>query len=297
MKLPLFLPAVGSAGNEGPAMHVDARWRPIIEPITTLKDAIDRVVFRDNAGRLDLDQADIDCLVKHGLDAVAMQSADRWNATRMAGHGDQLLTMLLGNIILAKPPANQDYSPFHAAVPPWTTLGWVRKTPYLRPVPLNNEEIEAKLAFMRSDYERPINRCYGGIPLILAAEGKNRCVFHRALDIPQHVSVEFGRYPEPECMELQELHGFAQLLLLHVRTDLCGTVTCFLPFPKLSLPLLTAYGVPLARKHLHQLKLPFLTTMGGDGQFIKVHERYSWRTCFSAKRLWNALIWKSHHEL
>lgn len=233
--------AADAGANLG-LLNIDESWRPIVQPITHFKDAIDRVREGESA----IVDSDRELLKSYGINAAELRALPKGAfdgpARHLTAYPDGLAGFILGTF------GGAYSSPTTLAhVPAWATLGWLRKPGYLNASRPTSDEARGRLAKIyretRRDRKDGTVTCFGGIPLFVCGEGKNRGAFHRDHSFRQLVRIRLAPFPIADHLTLQRVAFHHDLLALHCRTAQGITETALLPFGSLSVPVLESYGV------------------------------------------------------
>lgn len=249
-----------SSTPENQPLLVDDTWRVVVEPITLLKDAVDRV--RDAEGheiaiRID-DRAR---LAAHNINADELRKFDK--------EGAGVLTEPISFVQLIMGPFIGTYESkiWQVRAPSWSVLGWQFKH-------LNkslSQEASPREYMEKVIEASPVKAtasCFGGIPLFISGEGKNRCSFHHQHELSQLVGIRLGPYPDARVLRLQSVAFVSDFVALHCYQN-GQKITALLPFPKLSIPLLEAHGVQKTPSTWFGLFWPWTT--------ILTNKRTKWR--------------------
>lgn len=146
----------------------------------------------------------------------------------------------------------QDRAVGWCAIPPWAVLGWVRKDGYETTVDMAPAQLQLKAA--QVDAQQPTERTttFGmeGIPLLWAAEGKNRTQLFRLANLPRNAPLLLYPRPRLERFLVRRLRLFPSIAVLEHHSGQRD----ILPFGDLSISLLAALGVrqvarPSVRAH------------------------------------------------
>lgn len=172
-------------------VHIDPSWRPILEEICLLKDALDHA-FRWH-GQGGNETWINDALRPHGLDLNDFAEGTKEDGPNLP---DSFLDLLLGKWV------------FHSTltpkvqmmeVPPWAVLGWVRKDEYRKTPSLPMEELKLKAVEVNDSCGATSNAdVWTGLPLYLAGEGKNRTQLHRLAEVDRLTRVSEHPFPDIE---------------------------------------------------------------------------------------------------
>lgn len=247
-------------------LPVDEGWRLIIEPITLFKDAVDRV--RDAEGKkTTIRSEDRKILAAHNVDANALREIDKARSGSLTGPMN-FVQLVLGPFI-----GEYGSTIGQIRIPSWSALGWQFK--YLNESALTEE---SAFKFLMQTIEPSLPRatatCFGGIPLFVSGEGKNRGSFHRRYEFNQLVEIRTGSYPDAHELRLQSVAFVCDFVALHCFQGRQKT-TALLPLPKLSVPLLEAYGVQWIPSPWFGLFLPWIDVLidSGDKWWVGYRER------------------------
>lgn len=216
-------------------LHIDERWREIIEPITLLKDAIDRVRHAEFGEKIAISNADSMLLKKHDIDAEELRKFEKPGTGKITG------PINFSHLIIGHFAGGWGSTINKVRIPPWSVLGWQRK--YLSN--LNHTKNDAaEYLKSRIELSQPVATatCIGGIPLFVSGEGKNRGTYHRRHNFDQLVNLRVASYPNASDLRLQRVALHPHLLVLHYYQNGIRSSN-LLPFPQLSMPILEAYGV------------------------------------------------------
>ncbi len=218
-----------------PVVHIDASWRPLIEEVCILKEAID-------LARMDLPIARRMSWVSEALHKVGIEVDDFEDKRISSGLGmpHSFMKLVMGSWCSYGEESSEIFRGL-AEMPEWAIVGWLRLEQYGRTSSLTQAMIVQKAKAVLAAYndrEKVLTYGFEGLPLMWAGEGKNRTQLFRLAGLARRS--ELILYPRPD------LSGFTGRRLLGKQgfTVLSGAgQTNVLPFGDLSRRLLTAMGV------------------------------------------------------
>ena len=206
-------------------------WRSLVEPLCELKEALDHAVRWPE--RMARHGRAAQVLSTHGL--TLQQAA----ALRTSHLPDRFARHLLGDWFAAtgEPVGTWERS----SLPPWCTLGWVRKDAYRLTPERPQARLRALVDELHADPEAMDATAHGlaGIPLFWAGEGKNRCQLYRLAGRARVGRLSLYPAPDLSAWRLAPVMGARHVVAL-IAPD--GRVQ-LLPFGRASRPLLLALGV------------------------------------------------------
>lgn len=219
-------------------VNIDDSWRPLLNEIVTLKDALDHVMLWKQDGESQE-------WLRNALEPFELAPSDFAPALPLLGPctPDLFVQMLLGGNFRRTVQAK------HKALmvlPPWAVLGWVRKNEYREMPMASREELLARVASIK-DWQRPgaypeeipHTEFWDGFPLFMAAEGKNRAQLHRLAGVDRMAPVV--------CMPFPSVEGFVARPMIGLPWAVVVESNAFparvLPFRRLTEPLVKKLGL------------------------------------------------------
>jgi hypothetical protein len=173
-------PILTSGPNDLCEVTVDERWRPLIEDVCILKEALDHAT---QLGITNENDEWVETVFKaHGLSTRHFAKACPSDGPQMPM---EFMRILLGTWFFehSRTCQDEDVLVTKASLPPWATVGWVRKTNYRKTLNLPPVQLIAAVQLSYTHSAETIG--YFGTPFFLASEGKNRTQLHRLANAPR----------------------------------------------------------------------------------------------------------------
>ncbi len=242
-RAPLAPPAISAMNDALPPLtlertgpFVPEAWRSLVEPLCELKEALDHAVrWPDNTPpRSRVAQV----LAWHGL---TPQQAASLKTSHLPDH---FARHLLGDWFRAVGEPVGTWA--RTSLPPWCTLGWVRKDAYRLTPERPQARLRAMVDEIHADDAAMDATAHGleGVPVFWAGEGKNRCQLYRLAGRARVGRLTLYPTPDLSTWRMAPVLG-AQHVVALIRPD--GHVQ-LLPFGRISRPLLKALGVGWTRR-------------------------------------------------
>ncbi|WP_295551009.1 hypothetical protein [uncultured Pseudacidovorax sp.] len=206
-------------------------WRPLIEPVCELKEALDHAVRWPDSTPARGRAAQV--LALHGM---TLQQAAALKTSHLP---DRFARHVLGDWFAASGEPVGTWA--RTSLPHWCTLGWVRKDAYRVTPDRPQARLRALVDELHADDGAMDATAHGlsGIPIFWAGEGKNRCQLYRLAGRARVGRVTLYPAPDLSAWCLAPVLGARHMVAL-IAPD--GRVQ-LLPFGRASKPLLSALGV------------------------------------------------------
>ncbi len=218
-------------GKDVHVLRVNERWRQIIEPVTMLKERLDRVLNSNawNAG--EVTSEDVEWAKREGFDLENSPSGTGVCPVRYA-------RWIVGSSL----QSGETMSSVLTRVPSWSAIGWRRRRHAAK------DEADARSRRARLDTDTAAGNDGTGdwlqpLPLVICGEGKHRAQMHALYFTDMLVNLRVQRLPATQSLRLRRVLGAPRLLALQHRKHDGRWMTSLLPFPELSQPLFEAIGV------------------------------------------------------
>lgn len=213
---------------------VDAAWKPLLNEMCVLKEALDHATrWHGKGGNAPWVDA---ALKRHGLQLGQFEKATDLNGPHFP---NEFIELLLGTSMVRLAPS-KSVEVGLVSMPPWAVIGWVRKDKYRDTACLPADAL-ASLANVANDSEEcPSTDGFEGLPFFQAGEGKNRTQLQRLAGVPRVCRLVM--HPRPAFHEYRARP--LALLAWAVALEHPHYPTEVLPFGPLSKKLLLALGVP-----------------------------------------------------
>lgn len=210
---------------------VPEAWRSLVEPLCELKEALDHAVRWSDSTPPHGRAAQV--LATHGL---TLQQAAALKTSHLP---DRFARHLLGDWFAAAGDPVATWA--RTSLPPWCTLGWVRKDAYRLTPERPQPRLRALVDELHADDSAMDATAHGlaGIPIFWAGEGKNRCQLYRMAGRARVGQLTLHAAPDLSAWRLAPVLGARQMVAL-IGPD--GRVQ-LLPFGRVSKPLLLALGM------------------------------------------------------
>lgn len=217
---------------------VSPLWKPLLEEICLLKEALDHATRWQGKGENEVWVQS--ALQRNGLDLSQFSEASHWHGPKFP---DKFIHLLLGkHMVRARPSEAEDLGPVE--MPSWAVVGWVRKGDYKETPTLSTAELES-LANQANEHPEVLpTEGFEGVPFFLAGEGKNRTQLQRLAGVPRVCHLVMHPRPAFEAFRARPV----ALLPWAVALEHPDYPTEVLPFGELSKKLLQALGVPWTDK-------------------------------------------------
>lgn len=215
----------------------EKKWRPIVERITKLKDAIDFSSKWPDESKESIWVSDV--LKNEGLSIDFISNIGCRNIILMPG---EFFKLIIGSYDYSKVISKTDIK-----IPSWSTIGWIRRDQYLKNIDISIEEARIKLDEITDPHTVCHTTCIAGIPLLFAEEGKNRVFLQHRGSCFRQTTLTIINF-DFKNITLRRLAFQPDVLVLYNQNIKNTYHVQILPFAQLSEPLFFNLGIKLSEQ-------------------------------------------------
>lgn len=214
------------------AVDIDAAWKPLLEEICILKEALDHAIrWRDHGPN---EKWINSSLKQFGLSVESL----RLGSAKLGPRDPRAFGKMLLGTWFRHSENPEDLGMMH--IPSWAVMGWIRKDQYRNTPQLSRAELRAKAASVNvsAAQEKPSTYGFHGIPLYWAGEGKNRTQLFRLAEIQRLANLQLYEPPSFKDFRVRPVAGLPWAVALETPDSVE-----ILPFGNLSRKIYEVIGV------------------------------------------------------